>query len=53
MLGISMLCNIALAALVALREKQHADFEEEQRILNRCLRDEIVNLIRTGRLPLV
>lgn len=50
MLGISMLCNVALALLILLREKEHEEFEEQQKTLNRCLKEELVDLIRRGRL---
>lgn len=50
MLGLSILCNVALALLVVLREKEHFEFEERQKVLNRCLKEELVDLIRRGRL---
>lgn len=49
-LGISLLVNFLLALLVILREKEHQVHEEEQALLNRCLREELVDLIRRGRL---
>lgn len=49
-LGISILLNVLLALLLIRRELDHQEHEEEQATLNRCLREELCDLIRRGRL---
>jgi hypothetical protein len=50
MLGCSILVNVALAALIGLRECEHEEEMHQLHELNRCLRAELVDLIRRGRL---
>lgn len=50
MLGFSMLINVLLAAILAWREIEHHEIEDEQKLLNRCMREELWDLIRRGRI---
>lgn len=49
-LGISLLANLALVVLLLWREAEHHELEDEQRLLNRCMREELWDLIRRGRI---
>lgn len=48
-LFISVGLNVGLALLLVWRELEHESYEDQQRTLNRCLREELCDLIRHGR----
>ncbi len=49
-LGLSLLANVALLVVLLWREAEHHELEDEQKLLNRCMREELWDLIRRGRI---
>ncbi len=49
-LGLSLLANAALVVVLVWREIEHHELEDEQKLLNRCMREELWDLIRRGRI---
>jgi len=46
---ISLLANVAQFFYLVFSDAKHLERESEQRMLNRALREELVDLIRRGR----